>query len=133
MTGREAYEADLQKRPTYPDGSPRKSWEQLDDLARWSWSREPKQEDAPMTAETIDTGDYVHHAPTGHDLVVAYVKGDRFAWCGWPPGEGRVSDITLTRKATDEEREKLLRELAAVKGSDPRWMYARERLQNEYK
>lgn len=39
MTGREAYEADVRRRPTYPDGAPRKTWEQLCDVARWSWER----------------------------------------------------------------------------------------------
>ena len=33
------YEADVAKRPTYHDGRPRKTWEQLCDVARWSWNR----------------------------------------------------------------------------------------------
>ena len=36
---------------------------------------------------TIDTGDTVKHGPTGETWVVAYVQGDRLAWCGWPEGE----------------------------------------------
>lgn len=37
--GRAAYEADVAKRPTYHDGSPRKTWDQLGDVERWSWAR----------------------------------------------------------------------------------------------
>ena len=36
------YESDLQRRPLYHDGKPRKAWSQLPELARWSWEREPK-------------------------------------------------------------------------------------------
>ena len=38
--GRLAYEADCLAIPTYHDGAPRKSWDQLDETARWSWERE---------------------------------------------------------------------------------------------
>jgi hypothetical protein len=34
-----AYEADVAKRPRYDGGAPRKTWEQLSDIARWSWGR----------------------------------------------------------------------------------------------
>lgn len=61
----------------------------------------------------IDTADHVLHGPTGEEWVVAYVIGDHLAWCGWPPGQAALADCTLTKKATDEEREKLLREMAA--------------------
>lgn len=37
--GPTAYAADLAKRPTYHDGTPRKTWEQLCPIAQWSWSR----------------------------------------------------------------------------------------------
>ena len=57
--------------------------------------------------DDISTGDHVHHGPTGEDWVVQYVRGDRLAWCGWPPGEAQLSDCTLIRKATDAERESL--------------------------
>lgn len=42
MAGRELYEADLLDRPTYHDGSPRKTWEQLSEVARWSWERKQR-------------------------------------------------------------------------------------------
>ena len=33
------YEAAVAKRPCYEDGTPRKTWEQLPDYAKWSWER----------------------------------------------------------------------------------------------
>lgn len=77
----------------------------------------------------IDTADHVHHAPTGENWVVAYVKGDRLAWCGWPEGESALADCTLVRKATDAEREALLRSMANSGSSGVRANYARHRLQ----
>jgi|GEM_PF-1751282 len=76
----------------------------------------------------IDTGDHVHHGPSGEDWVVAYVQGDRLAWCGWPPGEAQLSDCILLRKAMPEERDKLLRQMAEIQVSDPRRSYARYRI-----
>lgn len=78
--------------------------------------------------EQIDTADHVLHAPTGETWLVAYVEGDRLAWCGWPPGLAELSDCTLVKKATAEERDKLLHELA--KSSDSfRAAHARRRLE----
>lgn len=79
--------------------------------------------------ETVDTGDVVFHEKSGEEWLVAYVKGDYLAWCGWPFGEAKVSDCRLVRKATPDAREKLLREIAAVEdGSDARVRYARQAL-----
>ena len=39
LIGREAYEAAIAARPNYPDGSARKTWDQLGSAERWSWSR----------------------------------------------------------------------------------------------
>ena len=81
---------------------------------------------------TIDTGDVVKHTPMGETWIVAYVQDDRLAWCGWPEGEARLSDCTLVEKATDGARDKLLRELAAMRGSgDARQRYAAFRLKQE--
>lgn len=33
------YEADCAERPNYQDGTPRKTWAQLSDIARDSWER----------------------------------------------------------------------------------------------
>ena len=79
----------------------------------------------------IDTGDHVHHAPSGEDWVVAYVRGDRLAWCGWPEGEAALADCTLVKKAAPAERDKLLREMAAIEQHDRRASYARDRLARE--
>jgi hypothetical protein len=38
-TGREDYERDLAATPNYHDGTQRPSWDQLSDLAKWSWER----------------------------------------------------------------------------------------------
>lgn len=79
-------------------------------------------------ADAIDTGDHVHHTPSGEDWLVAYVKGDRLAWCGWPDGQAALADCTLTRKATALERDDLLQEMATISGNDSRRNYARQRL-----
>lgn len=47
MTGREAYEEDVRRRPTYDNGAPRRSWDQLDDIAQLSWTRNPTPRDYP--------------------------------------------------------------------------------------
>ena len=75
----------------------------------------------------IDTADHVLHGPSGENWVVAYVEGDRLAWCGWPEGEAKLADCTLTKKATPEQRDKLLLELADLT-NDRRGRYARQRL-----
>lgn len=41
--GQIAYEASVAACPTYHDGSPRRTWEQLGDVARWSWERQPSE------------------------------------------------------------------------------------------
>lgn len=37
--GKTEYEADVAKRPTYHDGTPRKTWEQLLEIARSTWRK----------------------------------------------------------------------------------------------
>ena len=85
-------------------------------------------QDNKVIACAIDTGDTVKHGPTGETWVVAYVQGDRLAWCGWPEGEARLSDCTLVESATDEERLKLLHQLADMPKEDARRRFARWRL-----
>lgn len=65
---------------------------------------------------SIDTADVVKHGPTGEEWLVARVRDDRLAWCGWPQGWAALSDCTLVRKATPEQREKLLRDIADSHG-----------------
>jgi hypothetical protein len=45
MTGKEAYEADLDRQPLYHDGTPRPGWEELHKAAQWSWERNPTPRD----------------------------------------------------------------------------------------
>lgn len=80
-------------------------------------------------AEIIDTADVVIHGPTQERWVVAYVQGDRLAWCGWPLGEAKLSDCTLVTVASDEARMKLLNQMAAMNDQgDSRCRYAKWRL-----
>lgn len=60
---------------------------------------------------TIDTGDSVFHRPSRETWLVKRVRGDRLEWCGWPPGTAALSDCLLVRKATPDERAKLLKEI----------------------
>jgi hypothetical protein len=39
--GQRAYERDLAKRPKYHDGAARPKWNELCEVARWSWERNP--------------------------------------------------------------------------------------------
>lgn len=61
MAGRDAYEADVRRYPTYHDGTPRKTWAQLSDVERWSWTRPAKDLSAvpehlrPYYTDTIPT------------------------------------------------------------------------------
>lgn len=80
---------------------------------------------------TIDTADHVYHEPTGETWVVAFVRGDRLAWCGWPEGLADLSDCTLVKKAADDERNKLLREMADGTVTDMRVRYAQDRIAKE--
>jgi hypothetical protein len=78
---------------------------------------------------TIDTGDVVRHVPTGEEWVVAFVRNGDLSWCGWPEGWAKISDCILIKKATAEERMKLLHEMAEMQGDqDHRARYARAEL-----
>jgi len=39
LRGRAAYEEDVRLNPTYDNGTPRCSWDDLGDVQKWSWSR----------------------------------------------------------------------------------------------
>ncbi|WP_439372969.1 hypothetical protein [Bradyrhizobium sp. DASA03120] len=39
--GQLAYETDVEAKPTYDDGSPRRAWESLDAVVKRSWERNP--------------------------------------------------------------------------------------------
>lgn len=62
----------------------------------------------------IRAGDEVHHEPSDEMWVVAYVDGDRLAWCGWPPGTAALKDCKLVKSCSDEEHLAMLERLAAM-------------------
>ena len=37
--GQAAYEEDVRRKPLYHDGTPRKRWDELDEIIQWSWGR----------------------------------------------------------------------------------------------
>jgi hypothetical protein len=53
-------------------------------------------------------GDCVWHREVGERWIVAYVRGEHLAWCGWPPGEARVSECDLVKACSDEEHVRAL-------------------------
>jgi hypothetical protein len=79
-------------------------------------------------SEPIDTADHVLHKPTGETWAVACVRDGKLSWCGWPEGMAELRDCTLTKKASPDERTKLLAELAAMNSSDHRCRYAKDLL-----
>lgn len=74
----------------------------------------------------IDTGDTVFHSPSEEHWVVAYCRNGRVCCCGWPETLANESDCELVRKATADERQKLIEQLARIEGS--RGSYARGEL-----
>lgn len=59
------------------------------------------------------TGDHVHHAPSGETWVVAWAdhKTGYMAPCGWPECQAKISDCTITKRATDDECADLIKQL----------------------
>ena len=49
--GQLAYEADLVACPLYHDGTPRKTWDQLDELCRSTWERDPTPRNFRRTSD----------------------------------------------------------------------------------
>lgn len=85
--------------------------------------------DERLMAGAIDTADHVKHGPTGEEWLVARITGAHVCPCGWPPTRAALGDCTLTYKATDAERTKLLHELAAGQSEHAAW--ARDALGGE--
>ena len=82
---------------------------------------------------TIETADIVKHGPTGEKWLVAYVERDKLCACGWPESLAQLSDCTLIKKATEEEKQQLTQSLAAMSGSeyDSRRSWAKNYLKEE--
>ena len=74
------YESDVQRKPLYHDGTPRKAWDQLREIVRWTWERRhvplallvlslaactplPIQEPDPATMLYVDCGGHPTHIP----------------------------------------------------------------------
>lgn len=78
----------------------------------------------------IDTGDIVKHIPTGEKWVVACVIGNKLSWVGYPEGQSNLSDCELLESADENERKKLLTEMANSLSNDHRTIYAKNRLKS---
>jgi hypothetical protein len=76
----------------------------------------------------VDTGDVVLHKPTGERWVTAYVSGENLCCLGWPESFANVSDCTLIKEATPEERLLILKRMADMSSDDARKRYAIHRL-----
>lgn len=74
----------------------------------------------------IDTGDTVHHGPTGEDWLVAFVDGDKLSPLGWPETVAKLADCTLLKKATPEDRAMWQKDLLRLPVSDVRGRWASE-------
>jgi len=79
----------------------------------------------------IDTGDTVSHGPSGEDWVVGVVKGEYVYPLGFPPCRAELSDCTLIKKATSEDRLMWLRDLAKGNSPDERCVIARQIVEAE--
>jgi hypothetical protein len=51
--GQIAYEADVRERPNYHDGTPRRKWHELSEVAQWSWNKSP----CPLPCAPENAGD----------------------------------------------------------------------------
>ena len=65
--GQIAYEADIQAMPTYHDGSPRKIWAELSEIAQWSWEMNPCSRDWATPGDEVES-DYLD----GHRSLEAW-------------------------------------------------------------
>lgn len=73
----------------------------------------------------IKTGDVVLHRPSGETWLVAYAENGYVCPCGWPETIAKESDCELVDSASEENRIRLLHEIANKQGNDTRRAYAR--------
>lgn len=69
---------------------------------------------------SIQIADHVKHLPTGEEWVVARADEEHVWPAGWPPCIAKLTDCTLIKKATQDQREEMRRLCAALPASDPR-------------
>jgi hypothetical protein len=62
----------------------------------------------------------VLHKPTGETWVVAFVERGLLACCGWPFTMVPLEQCEMVKAASKDERDALLREMAAMYTPDPR-------------
>lgn len=72
------------------------------------------KQDTNQNPQNIDTGDYVHHLPTGEDWVVAVVDGDDLWWSGFPEGCAKLSDCKLTNRANSDRKKNVILDWARL-------------------
>jgi hypothetical protein len=64
-------------------------------------------------------GDHVGHNPSGEEWVLACdEENGEIIPAGWPEGLAKATDCILLKAATDAERLKMLRDVAAISGYD---------------
>lgn len=73
----------------------------------------------------MKTGDTVLHKPTGEEWTIAYANEHEVCPCGWPESFAKPEDCELIKECSEDERWKLLEDIAKGHGSDSRAAYAR--------
>lgn len=76
----------------------------------------------------IDTADTVAISAMDEAWIVAYATETHVYCCGWPFAGVPIGECELLEKATPEQRDTLLRDMADMDGGDPRRSYAIARL-----
>ena len=81
-------------------------------------------------------GDTVLHRPSGETWIVASLTTDGALYaCGWPESRADAADVEVTEPCSDEEHEKMLRDVGATTsdhgGHSARASWARENLRAE--
>jgi hypothetical protein len=71
-------------------------------------------------SEQIDIGDHVHHGPSNEDWVVAKVTETHLWPAGWPPCRAELSDCTLVKKVSQENKVQMIQDLMRLPSDDER-------------
>lgn len=77
-------------------------------------------------SQGIDTGDAVYIEGLDETWLVAYRHNGYVCCCGWPESQVEEKHCTMKRKATPEQRLKLLHEMKSLQ--DSRGSHARHEL-----